>query len=221
VTPEQYDAWYDTPRGRWIGELEWTAVRNALRLQPSDTVLDVGCGTGWFTRRAESVATRVVGLDIDRASLEFARHKGACWAEYLMGDATCLPFADAAFDKVMSIAALCFVSDWPSAIAEIARVCRDRFAIGLLNRHSVLYLRKGRHGGTGAYAGAHWHTKAELEASMRALPVAQWRISYGVFAASGSTAARLLERVAPETLPFGSFLLVTGQRGPGLVSPAR
>lgn len=23
MTPEQYDAWYDTPRGRWIGELEW------------------------------------------------------------------------------------------------------------------------------------------------------------------------------------------------------
>jgi ubiquinone/menaquinone biosynthesis C-methylase UbiE len=126
VTPGQYDAWYDTPRGRWICELEWTAVRNGLRLQPSDTVLDVGGGTGWFTRRAESVATRVVGLDIDRASLDFARRKGAGRAEYLTGDATCLPFADAALDKVMSIAALCFVSDWPRAIAEIARVCRSR-----------------------------------------------------------------------------------------------
>jgi SAM-dependent methyltransferase len=221
VTPEQYDAWYDTPRGRWIGELEWTAVRDALRLQPSDTVLDVGCGTGWFTRRAEAVTARVVGLDIDPASLELARHKGAGRAEYLTGDATCLPFAEAAFDKVMSIAALCFVSDWPSAIAEIARVCRDRFAIGLLNRHSVLYLRKGRHGGAGAYAGAHWHTKAELEALMRALQVTQWRISCGVFDASGSSAARLLERVMPETLSFGSFLLLAGQRGPGLVSTAR
>jgi ubiquinone/menaquinone biosynthesis C-methylase UbiE len=221
VTAEQYDAWHDTPRGRWIGELEWTAVRNALRLQPSDTVLDVGCGTGWFTRRAESVATRVVGLDIDRASLDFARRKGAGRADYVTGDATCLPFADAAFDKVMSIAALCFVSDWPRAIAEIARVCRDHFAIGLLNRHSLLYLRKGQHGGIGAYAGAHWHTKAELEASMRALQFTRWRISYGVFAASGGTAARLVERAAPETLPFGSFLLLAGQRGPGLVSSAR
>lgn len=220
MTPEQYDAWYDTPRGRWIGELEWTAVRHALRLQTSDTVLDVGCGTGWFTRRAESVAAHVVGLDIDPASLDFARHKAAGRAEYLTGDATHLPFADAAFDKVMSVAALCFVTDWASAIAEIARVCRDRFAIGLLNRHSVLYLRKGRHGGTGAYAGAHWHTKAEVENSMRALPVAQWRISYGVFDASGSSAARLLERVAPETLPFGSFLLLAGQCGPGVLSSA-
>jgi hypothetical protein len=94
-------------------------------------------------------------------------------------------------------------------------------AIGLLNRHSLLYLRKGQHGGTGAYAGAHWRTKAELEASMRALQFTQWRTSHGVFSASGNTAARFLERVAPETLPFGNFLLLAGQRGPGLVSSAR
>lgn len=23
MTPEQYDAWYSSPRGRWIGELEF------------------------------------------------------------------------------------------------------------------------------------------------------------------------------------------------------
>lgn len=68
VTPEQYDAWYDTPRGRWIGDLEWTAVRDALRLQPRDTVLDIGCGTGWFTRRAESMGVRVVGTSRRRWS---------------------------------------------------------------------------------------------------------------------------------------------------------
>lgn len=147
VTPEQYDAWYDTPRGRWIGEMEWAAVRSALRLRSSDTVLDVGCGTGWFTRRAESAAARVVGLDIDSASLDFARRKNETHTEYVAGDATALPFPDAAFDKVMSITALCFVTDWPRAMAEIVRVTRDRFAIGLLNRTSWLHISKGRAAG--------------------------------------------------------------------------
>jgi SAM-dependent methyltransferase len=212
MTPQDYDAWYDTPRGRWIGEREWTMVRDALRLQRGDSVLDIGCGTGWFTRRAEAVATRVVGLDTDPASLAFARHRSTDRTEYLLGDATVLPFADAAFDKVMSVAALCFVSDWKRALSEIVRVSRHRFAIGLLNRTSLLYLRKGRHGGAGAYAGAHWHTGAELRAALEDLRLADLKISYGVFVTSGSAGARALELAAPGWLPLGSFLLVSGQR---------
>lgn len=213
VTPEKYDAWYDTPRGRWIGELEWTAVRNALQLQASDTVLDVGCGTGWFTRRAETVSARVVGLDIDRASLDFARHKGAGQAEYLLGDATCLPFADAAFDKVMSIAALCFVSNWQAALSEIVRVSRQRFAVGLLNRTSLLYLQKGRGEGAGAYKGAHWHTHDEVCAALTDLPVEHLRVSYAVFAPLGCVMVRAAaERLIPGSLPLGSLLLATGKR---------
>lgn len=92
------------------------------------------------------------------------------------------------------------------------RVSRHRFAIGLLNRASLLYLRKGRHGGSGAYAGAHWHTGAELHAALEDLRLADLKISYGVFVTSGSTGARALERVAPGWLPLGSFLLVSGQR---------
>lgn len=210
MTPEDYDAWYETPRGRWIGEREWAMVGGALRLRPTDRVLDVGCGTGWFTRRAEAVAARVVAVDIDPASLALARRKSPGRAEYLQGDAAALPFPDGAFDKVMSIAALCFVADWPRAIAEIARVTRERFAIGLLNRHSPLYLRKGRHGGSGAYAGAHWHTRAEVRAALDGLPIAGRAISFGVFSPSGSTAAQALERAAPPWLPLGSFLLVDG-----------
>lgn len=211
MTPEQYDAWYDTPRGRWIGEREWAMAGDALRLQPGDSVLDVGCGTGWFTRHAEAVAQCVVGLDVDPASLHFARRKSARHTKYLQGDATALPFPGASFDKVMSIAALCFVPDWPHAIAEIVRVTRERFAIGLMNRHSMVYLRKGRHGGMGAYAGAHWHTRVELTNALRALPVVQCTLPSGIFDASAGRAARVVERVLPSSWPVGSLLLLSGR----------
>ncbi len=214
MTPEDYDAWYDTPRGHWIGAREWTMVRDALRLEPGERLLDVGCGTGWFTRRAETVTSRVVGLDIDAAALEFARRRSVHPGHYLRGDATALPFPDASFDKVMSIAALCFVADWPRAIAEIVRVTRQRFAIGLLNRHSLLYLRKGRHGGAGAYAGAHWHTRGEAIAALRGLPVARSVVSTGVFIDSASAIARAVERVMPPSLGLGSFLLLSGEPAP-------
>lgn len=211
MTPEQYDAWYDTPRGRWIGDTEWALLRAALVLDAGDSVLDVGCGTGWFTRRAAAQGARVVGLDLDAGALAFARQHSPGQMEFLRGDAACLPFADRSFDKVMSVTALCFVGQWPRAIAEIVRVSRRRFALGLLNRNSLLWLQKGRGAGLGAYRGAHWHTTAQIAAVLGNLPVKDVRYSFGVFLPRGSAMTRMAERALPVALPVGSFMTVAGE----------
>lgn len=189
MTPAAYDAWYDTPRGHWIGGVEWALLRAALDLRVGDALLDVGCGTGWFTRQAAAAGARVVGLDPDAQALAFARRRGPDALCFVRGDAVCLPFADRSFDKLMSVAALCFVPQWPRAAAEIVRVCRGRFALGLLNRHSLLWLQKGRAGGSGAYRGAHWHTAAELDGVLRGLPVTDLRCAFGVFLPGGGAGA--------------------------------
>ena len=73
MTPEIYDAWYDTPRGRWIGETEFSLLNELLASSPDETLLDVGCGTGWFTRRlAESDLLNVTGLDPNAGRLNYA-----------------------------------------------------------------------------------------------------------------------------------------------------
>ncbi|WP_204315581.1 hypothetical protein, partial [Stenotrophomonas maltophilia] len=84
---------------------------------------------------------------------------------------------------------------------------RKRFAIGLLNRHSVLYLRKGRHAGADGYAGAHWHTRAELVHALRGFPAVECTVSSGIFDASAGAAARVVEHVLPSSWSVGSFLL--------------
>ena len=210
MTSERYDAWYDTPRGHWIGETEYRLVALMLDAHPGVSVLDVGCGTGWFTRRLAADGAVVAGLDRDSEALAFARRRQGGNACYVRGDARDLPFADASFDVVVSIAALCFVEQWPQALAEIVRVARQRFVLGLLNRHSLLWLDKGRGGGRGAYRGGHWHIRAELDAALRDLPVRNLRCRYGVFLPSGSGLARSVEVWMPSRLPLGAFLAVAG-----------
>jgi len=209
MTPAQYDAWYDTPRGRGIGEIEYRLIRRGLDPRPGLTVLDVGCGTGWFTRRVAADGAQVVGLDRDAEALVHARRRGVGSSHHVHGDACRLPFADASFDAVIAITSLCFVPAWPQALAEIARVARQRLVLGLLNRHSLLWLAKGRDGGLGAYHGAHWHTRSEVAAALRELPVRKVRYGYGVFLTSGSGVARTVEAWMPRALPLGSFLAVT------------
>jgi SAM-dependent methyltransferase len=210
MNPGTYDAWYDTPRGRWIGETEFSLLWRLLDGKPGGSILDVGCGTGWFTRRFAAEGLVTTGLDPNPGWLDFARAHGGS-GQYVEGNALSLPFADASFDLVVSVTALCFVEDWPRALSEIARVSRRRFVLGLLNRHSLLYLQKGRHGGTGAYHGAHWHTRSEVLEAMAKLPIVNAQARTAVFLPSGSSLARTAENLLPQALPFGGFLAVSGE----------
>ena len=210
--PALYDAWYRTPRGRWIGECEFELLNRALAPRPGETLLDVGCGTGHFTRLfAQRTGVEVVGLDPNLDWLAFARSAGT--AACVAGRAERLPFRDASFDVAIAVTSLCFVAAEREALREIVRVTRRRIAVGLLNRHSLLYRQKGRGGGSGAYRGAHWHTPEAACALFDGLRVHGVALRTGVFLPDAGLVARALERVAPRRLLLGAFLLVVADVG--------
>ncbi len=211
LSAAKYDAWYSGERGAWIGEVEYQLLLKLLQPQAGDSLLDVGCGTGWFTRRFAQMAGLVVtGVDIDQQWLDYARQNDP-HSDYLHGDARALPFAAKSFDHSVSVTALCFVDDWPLAIQEMIRVTRSRFVIALLNRNSLLWREKGQNnGGQGAYRGAHWHSIDELRPVLDALPVKHVQYHSAVFLPSGSAEARQAEELLSNDLEWGSFLVVSG-----------
>lgn len=206
MTPEQYDAWYQAPRGRWIGETEYRLLRRLLAPRAGESVLDVGCGTGYFTRRFAGDGHPATGLDRDPGMLDVARANRAAGERYVQGDALELPFADGAFDLSVSVAALCFIADEAAALAEMLRVTRRRVALGLLNRRSLLYLRKGRRGGVGAYRAAHWHTAGEVRGLFSRAGGGSPHIESAIFLSSGGPLARAAEAAVPATIRCGAFL---------------
>jgi len=208
---EDYDRWYATPRGQWIGNCEIDLLYKELRPRPGESVLDVGCGTGFFTRAFSSLTTgKVIGVDIDTEYVEYACRRDTAGSYYAVADGQSLPFRNASFDLVISIAALCFIPDEVAAVREILRVARRRFAIGLLNRKSLLWLQKGRKGGKGAYHGAHWHTVGEARSMFQGLPIRNMRVRTAVHLHSGGKTAAFFERIFPTTLSTGAFILATG-----------
>jgi ubiquinone/menaquinone biosynthesis C-methylase UbiE len=95
---------------RWLGR-----DLQGLRL------LDVAGGDGYWAARARRRGARAVALDLAEAKLRRGRELTAAPA-LIRGDALDLPFADASFDRVMSICAIEHFDDGARALAEMARV---------------------------------------------------------------------------------------------------
>ena len=205
-----YESWYHTPRGRWVGTTEFNLLHEQLQPARGGTLLDIGCGTGYFTRHFAQTGLKVTGIDPNRDWLEFTQEHTAANEIYMAGRAESLPFGNASFDYCISVAALCFVGNQAQAIREILRVTRKRFAIGLLNRHSLLYLEKGKNGGKGGYEGARWDTATGLRLAFEGLPVTELSISSAIFLPHGGALSRAVEHMLPSWLTHGAFIVVSG-----------
>lgn len=221
MTPAEYDQWYRTPRGAWIGEVEYRLVKNWLGLGPGASVLDVGCGTGYFTRRLARDGFDVVGVDLDPWMVDYARSSAAAREPYLVGDACHLPYPNGLFDAAVAITSLCFIRGQEQALAEMVRVTRRRIALGLLNRHSLLYWQKGRDGGRGGYRGARWHKACEAEALLAHGGLQVVAVRSAIFGPGGGALARGLESLLPDCLQLGGFLLAVGEIPIKRVPPQR
>jgi SAM-dependent methyltransferase len=205
--PADYEAWYHTPRGQWIGDREFILLKNILRPDASASLLDVGCGTGYFSRRFARLGLSVSGLDPDPAALKFARTQGS-EVHYMQGNAQELPFSDNAFDYTIAVTSLCFIDEPLQVLREMWRVTRHAMVLGLLNRHSLLHLRKQ---GQGSYLGARWDTAGEVTKEwIPAFTPAPGQIVLrsAIFLPQGTVIARWSEQWLPGMLPWGSFLAV-------------
>jgi SAM-dependent methyltransferase len=136
-----YEAWYETPDGSRADKLEKAALRRLLGSFPqARSVLEVGCGTGHFTRWLGEQRLAAVGLDLSADMLAKAQTLNGL--SFVRGDTHHLPFADGAFDVVAFVTTLEFLSEPQQALMEALRVARRGLLLGVLNRWSLLGLKR-------------------------------------------------------------------------------
>jgi ubiquinone/menaquinone biosynthesis C-methylase UbiE len=106
-------------------------VIDLMDIQPSDRILDVGCGGGMAVKLMAQRATSgfVAGVDYSAEMVEQATKRNADavrrgQAEIKVGDAGNLPYPDASFDKVSGIETFYFWPDPMAGLREARRVLK-------------------------------------------------------------------------------------------------
>ena len=105
-------------------------------LRAGERVLDVAAGNGNATLAAARRFAEVTSTDYVPTLLERGRARAEAeglQVAFREADAEALPFADGAFDVVLSTFGVMFTPDQARAAAEMTRVCRAGGRIGLAN----------------------------------------------------------------------------------------
>lgn len=92
-----------------------------------DNLIDLGCGTGYFTKQLQQLFSHstIIGLDLAEGMLKQCKSQnGIC--QWLAGDAEQLPLADNSLDLIFSNLAVQWCHDFTKVLDEAYRVLKPK-----------------------------------------------------------------------------------------------
>ncbi|MCC6501667.1 MAG: class I SAM-dependent methyltransferase [Deltaproteobacteria bacterium] len=129
---DKFASEFDRKMNMYDTEKRVRVVFNTL-LSPKELkgkkLLDAGCGTGWFSRRAVELGAVVTSLDVGENLLNEVKKK--CETTRVVGDVTALKFKDNSFDIIVSSDVIEHTPDPKLAIKEMARVLKKGGVLAL------------------------------------------------------------------------------------------
>lgn len=136
-----------------------------LGLGPSAQVLEVGCGTGWFSGRLTEFG-QVTALDLSEAAVEVARRRRLP-VRFVADDFYAHPFPDARFDLVVCLETLFYVHDQPAFVDKIARILRRGGILALSTVNRWVYERSRDVGPPEPGQVRQWLSQRQVRALLR------------------------------------------------------
>lgn len=139
--------WYDELLEKKDGTYQKEVILpNLIRLldpQKEDTILDIACGQGFFSRAISEKGSRVIGSDIAKELIGIARLHSPKEIVFNVAPADKLDFAsDSSVDKAIIILALQNIENLQGSIREAYRVLKPNGKLFIVLNHPAFRIPK-------------------------------------------------------------------------------
>ena len=176
---DSYDNWYSSAVGQMYDKLEKKALDSLVGSHNSGKqLLEVGCGTGHWSRFFSEKGFEVTGIDISEEMIETAGKKNIPNCYFQVADGQSLSFFDNSFDIAAAITTLEFSKNPEEIISEMARCVKPKgkLLFGVLNSLSP-YNQKRQVNTKSVYAYAQLFSPQQLKSSLELFGKVNMRIS--------------------------------------------
>ena len=173
-----YNAYYESDLGKKVDEIEKDLMLDHLKQIPVKHMLEVGCGTGHWTRFFAEQGFQILATDSSKSMLRVAEEKKPANTTFHRADADNLPFENKSFDVISAVTVLEFVDDKQQVFDEMYRVLKPGgwLLLGGLNTNSELGKTKNN---DEVYKHGDFLTKEQLENFLTKFGTA--KITQGVY----------------------------------------
>ncbi len=154
-----YASRFSGPTGEWLLDVQAKATLAMLAPYSRAKILEVGGGHGQLTSHLIAAGHSVTVLGSDEScQTQIQNLVAAGQCAFTTGNVLALPYADEAFDVVISYRFLAHVEQWQAFMSELARVAKKAVLVDYPTLRSVNYitpllfsLKKGVEGNTRPY----------------------------------------------------------------------
>lgn len=138
-----YDHLLEEGDGTYQKEVILPNLQRLLAIKKGETVLDLGCGTGFFARACATAGAKVIAVDSGRELIVKAKSYPAEGIEYCVANAEKIPMVKSeSVDKIIIILAIQNIEKINDLLAECQRVLKKTGAIHIVMNHPAYRIPK-------------------------------------------------------------------------------
>ncbi len=129
--------------GSYQKEVVLPNLRRAVAPKAGDVILDLACGSGFFSRVFAEAGAKVIAVDVAKDLIALAKKQPSLNITYHVAPATKLDFIpDGSVDKIVLVLAIQNIEDAQKALAECARALKPKGSLHIVMNHPAFRVPK-------------------------------------------------------------------------------